>query len=269
MKLVGKTILLTGATGGIGRTLAMQLAQIGARLLLLGRDVERLQSLQQSLPGTGHESWDIELLGVDSLSLLHERVLEYTINNGPIDVVINNAGSNQFTHFAAQSSAEIEQALLLNLVRPMQLAQQALYWLASPGVIINIGSTLGAIGFPGYVSYGAAKAGLWRFSEALDRECSGTGIRVLYVAPRATDTALNSAAVVQMNHELGTKSDAVEQVAAQIIAALQHEKPVTWLGWPERLFVKVNQLLPRMVTRSLRKQLPVIRKYLSQSESLS
>ncbi|MDK2721779.1 SDR family NAD(P)-dependent oxidoreductase, partial [Vibrio vulnificus] len=131
------------------------------------------------------------------------------------------AGCNAFAPLSQRSAHELEQELKLNLLTPMLLSQAALSWLSRPGIILNIGSTFGSIGYPGYSSYCAAKAGLHRFSEALDRELTAEEIRVLYLAPRATSTSLNSEAVVQMNQQLGNRSDDPQVVADHIVLMLE------------------------------------------------
>ena len=90
-------------------------------------------------------------------------------------------------------------------------------------------------------------------------------MQVLYFAPRATRTSINSAAVNAMNAELGNAMDEPDQVAASLVKQL-HCKSLRerYLGWPERLFVKVNGILPRLVDGALSKKLPVIRRFCDQ-----
>lgn len=119
----------------------------------------------------------------------------------------------------------------------------------------------GTIGFPGFSAYSASKFGLRGFAEALRRELADSGIRVLHLAPRATRTAINSDAVVAMNAALGAAMDAPQQVAAQIVQALRDEAPERALGWPEKFFARLNRLLPGLVDRALRKQLPTVKRF--------
>ena len=116
-----------------------------------------------------------------------------------------------------------------------------------------MGSTFGSIGYPGYATYCASKSGLQRFSEAMNRELDGTGIKVIYLAPRATHTELNSEAVKQLNRRLGNRSDQPEIVAQYVISMLEKEHNSKWIGWPEKLFARINQLLPSIVSRSIKK----------------
>ena len=127
--------------------------------------------------------------------------------------------------------------------------------------MINVGSTFGAIGYPGFAAYCASKFALRGFSEALRRELADTNVRVLYFAPRATRTPMNAPSVVAMNDELGVAMDDPEKVAAELLQVIRHEQEERYLGWPERLFVRLNGLLPRVVDQALRKQLPIIQRF--------
>ena len=90
------------------------------------------------------------------------------------------------------------------------------------------------------------------FSEALRRELADSQIKVLYIAPRATRTAMNSADVVAMNDELKVEMDDPQEVARQIVHAITAEREEFYLGWPEKLFVRLNGVLPRLVDQALR-----------------
>jgi short-subunit dehydrogenase len=127
--------------------------------------------------------------------------------------------------------------------------------------IVNVGSTFGSIGFPGFAAYSASKFAVRGFSEALRRELADSAIRVHYVAPRATSTALATDRVRAMNAELGVGMDSPETVAAAIERVLCEGRRELLLGAPERLFAKLNALLPTLVDRSLRRQLAVVRRY--------
>lgn len=258
MNLHGKTILLTGATGGIGAEVALALSQAGASLLLTGRDQDKLVALLARLSGSGHQALAADLANPDDRAKLVAKAQRM-----PIDILINLAGTNEFSLLTDTSEASIAQQLDMNLLAPITLCHDLATHLAvqRESAIVNVGSILGSIGFAGSSVYCASKFGLRGFTEALRREYADTPLQVLYVAPRATDTAMNSAQVRQMNAELGTATDSPQQVARQIVDALQHERRVRYLGWPERLFVRLNALFPALVDRALRKQLPIIRRY--------
>jgi short-subunit dehydrogenase len=127
--------------------------------------------------------------------------------------------------------------------------------------IVNVGSTFGAIGFPGFSVYAASKFAIRGFTEALRRELADTAIRVHYVAPRATRTALSTDRVRALNDELKIAMDTPETVARAIERTLLRGRRETYLGLTERISVVVNALLPRLVDNTVRRQLPVIRRH--------
>jgi len=269
MKLKGKRILLTGASGGIGRALAIELANHESSLFLHGRDVKVLDSIISALPHPERH----QIIAGD-LGCLNDRVLLQSViaRNGGIDILINNAGTCRFAWLKDQSEDHIAEQLSLNIQAPVLLSRAMLPYLHHPGIIMNIGSSFGGIGYPGYSVYCASKFALRGFSEALDRELASTGIKVLYFAPRATRTALNTAAVNALNSALGNSVDSAEWVARQAVLALSQERKRVWLGWPEKLFVKINALLPNVVDNALEKKLNVIEQHshdVSENEHLS
>jgi len=254
-QLAGKRVLLTGATGGIGRAVARRLAAAGARLLLVARQPDELLLLSQQLPGH-HSCFSADLTSTEELQAL----AEFVKTTGGIDLLINNAGTSQFALNAEQNYPA---QIALNLLAPMQLCQLLLPELQqrSAATIVNIGSAFGSIGYPGFSGYCASKFGLRGFTEALKREVSSKALRVLYFAPRATQTAINSVAVVAMNQELGNTMDNPDDVALQLMQQLHTGQSRRFIGWPEKLFVRLNALLPEVVDRAISSKLAVILKY--------
>ncbi|WP_336751545.1 SDR family oxidoreductase [Aeromonas hydrophila] len=263
MKLEGKLVLLTGASGGIGEALAQELAAQGAHLLLHGRRASALERLRKELPHPERHQTVIADLGSPQE---RAKLLQHPALDEGLDVLINNAGCNQFAWLEDQSSEQVERQLLLNVEAPIQLTRMLLPRLRKPAVIMNVGSSFGAIGYAGYSVYCASKFALRGFSEALGRELEGTGIQVLHFAPRATRTRLNSEAAYEMNAELGTHTDSPQDVAEEAVIALCNETRRSWLGWPEKLFVRLNGLLPGLVDRALAKQKPIIERYARHAE---
>lgn len=262
MEIKQSKIMLTGATGGIGHSIAQQLANEGAQLILVGRSQAKLRSLLATLANP--EQHQIVVADITTAQGLWQ-INHFAMQSPRINALINNAGCNQFKLLSQKTDAELEQEIQVNLLAPIQLCQSALSWLTQPGVMLNIGSTFGSIGYPGYSVYCAAKAGLHRFSEALDRELEGSGLRVLYLAPRATDTELNNAAVKQMNQQLGNKIDTPDVVANHVVAMLKQETSAKWIGWPEKLFARINQILPSVVASAIHKQQATLQHFLHPS----
>jgi short-subunit dehydrogenase len=260
MNLRTANVLITGAAGGIGSQIARQLAVHGASLLLADLRQEPLERLVAEL---ADEVADASALACDISSEEGRAMLVAHARALGTNVLVNAAGVNPFGFVESQPAAEISRTMLINAVAPMLLCQAMLPVLGSreSAHIVNVGSTFGSIGFPGFCTYSASKFALRGFSEALRRELADTPIRVHYVAPRATNTALATSRVRAMNEELGVGMDSPQVVAEAIVDALRLEKSETFLGVPERLFTKINGLLPGLVDRSMRKQLAIVRRY--------
>lgn len=254
------TIVVTGAAGGIGHAIVRRLTEQGARLVLTDKDAVRLSALNASL-GNKHYEFAADI------SSCNGRVSLLSYCSGlmhPPQMLINVAGINQFAKIADYSDDDIMRMVTINLTSQIALCRDFISLLNTQpsAVIINVGSILGSIGMPGYSVYCASKFGLRGFSEALNRELMDSRTRVRYFAPRATQTALNDVRVNQMNKALGNAMDSPEKVADALIAFIKKDIVSTYLGWPEKLFVRINSLLPALVDKSFRKQLPIIKRYL-------
>jgi len=262
MNIRGTNVVLTGASGGIGRAIATELSKQGAKLILVARDEKRLLEVLDDLDGTGHMAVPADLSDDGG----RRRVLQACENayeNG-VCLLINGAGVNEFGLFEELSQTTIRNLIDVNLLSPILLCQDLLPILhqQEEAHIINIGSTFGSIGYPGFGAYCASKFGLRGFTEALRRELADTNTRVSYVAPRATRTDLNSDAVVAMNDALGTEMDDPSLVADEVMRIISDRaKTDKYIGWPEKLFIRVNALLPGIVDSNLRKRLPLIRRF--------
>lgn len=255
MKIAGSRILLTGATGGIGRCLALELSRRGARLALVGRDRGRLDALVRAIEAAGGTASALafDLERTDGHAGLVERAVDVL---GGIDALINNAGQSRLTAFTDEDEASLHKIFAVNVMAPMLLARAVLPHLLrrGAGTLMNIGSVFGAIGYPYYAAYSASKFALRGFSEALRRELADKGIKVAYVAPRATRTGMNGPAARALMSETGAAMDDPEKVAWAIADALAHDLRELCIGMPERIFARVNGLLPGFVDGPLVRQ---------------
>ena len=260
MDLKNKTIVITGASGGIGEAIAEQLSVLGANLILVGRNTEKMSRFNQQ------QSNRHQIVGAD-LSRQTDRDLLFKVcqDSHSIDILINAAGISNFSSFSDTSEELLTRLMNINLISPMMLTNQLLPLLSqsSKSIILNVGSTFGGIGYPGFSQYCASKFGLRGFSESLKRELQDTSTKVLYIAPRATNTKINSNSVVQLNQDLGTKTDDPKFVATVVIKQLINETDRVAIGWPEKLFLKINGLFPGLVDNAIAKQLKQIKKFTS------
>lgn len=261
MKLHGARVLLTGASRGIGRELALRLAGRGARLVLVGRDPAAVASVCNDVFALGGRADSIafDLAAATGHAAVVERA---RVVLGGIDLLVNNAGVSSFEALERQSAETIARIAATNLVAPMLLARSALPHLAAGARIVNVGSMFGSIGFPHCAAYSATKFGLRGFSEALRREVAARGIGVTYVAPRAARTDANSAALYRFAARTGMAMDAPADVAEGIIDAIERGQAERFFGGPEPFFARLNALLPRLVDRALGKQARIGREVL-------
>lgn len=254
MELKDARIVLTGASGGIGAPLARQLAAAGARLYMVGRD-EACIRLARGLREAGGDAacLCIDLLDEGAVSRVATASCEHL---GGVDILINLAGAMSFESFAAEDPQVTERLLRLNTLVPMQLSQALLPGMLTRkrGRIINVGSIFGSIGFAWFATYSATKFALRGFSEALRRELAGSGVGVTYIAPRATRTGFNTDAVYRMAQTVGMNLDDPADVARAIVDAIRTDRDEAYLGWPEKFFVRMNALLPRLVDNGVRNQ---------------
>ncbi|WP_334597571.1 SDR family oxidoreductase [Pseudomonas alvandae] len=257
MRLCDARVVLTGASGGIGLAIATALCASGARVLAVARHNEALLPLIERYPR--HLCW----IGADLTFLADRRkVLAAAEAIGGINLLINAAGVNHFAMLEQLDDSEITAMLAVNISAPICLTKLLLPLLkqADSAMVVNVGSTYGSIGYPGYASYCASKFALRGFSEALRRELADTRVGVLYVAPRATRTSMNSPAADALNRALKANVDDPQTVASAVTHAIIGDRRELYLGWPERFFVGLNSLLPNLVDRGLRKQLPLVRR---------
>lgn len=253
--LTGRVALVTGGSRGIGRAVALSLGAAGAAVAVNYREQEAAaRMVVDAIADAGRSAMAIAADVADSRAVTH-MVAETEAALGPIDILVNNAGVNHFGRFAAMTAAEIDGLLATNVMAPMKLVHAALPDMIArrQGKIVNIGSVFGGIGFAGFAAYSAGKFALRGFSEALRRELHGSGVSVVYVAPRYTRTALNVGAVERMATALALRMDDPAAVALRIARAIREDAAECTIGLPERFFVRLNALFPRLVDSGLTK----------------
>ncbi|THF61030.1 SDR family oxidoreductase [Pseudothauera rhizosphaerae] len=257
MRLSEARVVLTGASGGLGSALARQLAEAGASLLLTGRDAGRLATV--ALPA----GCEVRRVAADLTSEEGIAALAQAARDFGADVLINNAGTGGFGLFENQAPKTVAHILATDLAAPLRLTHALLPVLRDrpAAAVVNIGSAFGSIPFAGFAAYSAAKAGLRAFSQALRRELADSPVRVIHVAPRAIDTALDPPAARALNAALSNACDRPEVVAAHVVDALRRGVAERHIGFPERLFARLNGLAPELVDRGLRGKLGVIKQH--------
>lgn len=220
MNVHGKRIVITGGSSGIGFELARQLGDKGARLLLTGRNPEKLDRAVKRLNGAGVEAHGLPG-DVSEATARAALVREADHALGGIDMLVNNAGGVRAGRLEDISEDELRTMIDVDLLSPILLTRAFLPALRASGhgLIVNIASGIAQMGVPFYTGYAAAKGGLWRFGEALRRELKGEGVHVITVFPGATDTPMMASN--KAGAELGFGLQPVAEVVGSIVEGIE------------------------------------------------
>jgi NAD(P)-dependent dehydrogenase (short-subunit alcohol dehydrogenase family) len=187
--LDGKVAVITGASRGIGSSVAAALAHSGAAVALLGRDEQALAAAANALAGAGcsAQHFRADVSDVPSIEIAFERVLQTL---GRIDILINNAGVEQVCASLDVTEALWDRIVGTNLKGAFFAAQAAGRRMSCGGSIINMCSLTSEVGVAGAAAYGASKSGLAGLTRALATEWAPRGIRVNGIGPGYFRTAL-------------------------------------------------------------------------------
>lgn len=182
LDLTGKTILVTGASSGIGRAIAVYLSELGATLVVSGRDESRLTETTGQLSGTGHRQAAMDLGDVDAIPPWMRELSETA---GPLHGVVHCAGVQNVRPLRMIKDADIAKLMSVNLNAAFGLAKAFRQkGVAAPGGgLVMISSVAGLTGQPGASMYSASKGGLVALARSLALELAGEHIRVNCIAP--------------------------------------------------------------------------------------
>jgi NAD(P)-dependent dehydrogenase (short-subunit alcohol dehydrogenase family) len=201
MRLTGKNIVVTGASRGLGRQLALAFAREDARgLALVARNADRLYQLREEIRAIAPRAKVLVLAADLAKAEDIERVAAATLSEfaGRVDVIVNNAsvlGPSPMPYLLDYPPEEFRRVLEVNLVAPFLLTRKILpAMLEQGGSVINVTSEAGANGYPGWGAYGISKFGLEGLTETWAAELEDTGIRVNQVDPGNLDTDMHRAA---------------------------------------------------------------------------
>ena len=190
--LEGMNALVTGASGGIGSSIARSLARQGARLALSGSNAAKLRAFREELNSEyGHDHVEITC-DLSNTTQVEELVPATVDTLGGIDILVNNAGVTRDNLAMRMKDEEWDAVMKINLEAAFRLMRAAARPMmkARFGRIISITSVVGATGNPGQMNYAAAKAGLVGMSKSLGQELASRGITVNCVAPGFIRTAM-------------------------------------------------------------------------------
>ena len=235
--------LITGATAGIGRELALQLAQAGVPVLALGRNVQSLQALQDSSPRIATVVCDLS-----DVASLPDHAAQWVALYPDLACVIHNAGVQDILRMddAGYGPGQLRKEVDINLVAPMVLTQALLPHLQSKqqACVVNITSGMGFAPKRTSAVYSATKAGLHLFSEALRAQLKGGTVKVVEVVMPMVDTAMSQGSAA------GKISPA--QAARELITGMNKGLSVVWVG-KARAIPVLLRLAPSVLARVIQR----------------
>jgi short-subunit dehydrogenase len=245
MDLRGQTALVTGASSGIGAEFARQLAASGADVVLVARRTDRLEGLAEALRsehGVGATTISADLSVQGASQALADELAARSI---AVDVLINNAGFATHGDFVDEDLARVHDEMALNVVTVVELTRLMLPGMVARrrGIVVNVGSTGAFQPVPTMAVYGATKAFVLSFTEALWGELRGTGVHALALCPGATETEFFD--VVGADAQVGPKRMPVADVVRQALEAVEKGRPSIVTGARNAL----GSRLPRLLTR--------------------
>lgn len=235
MQLTGKTVLLTGGSAGIGREMARQLRAKGARVILTGRNAERLGAMRAE----GFEVIEADLSNAAGVDALIAAVADF-----PLDILINNAGQ-LVDHDFRKGTPDADAAdvcIYANLSAPIRLTTALVPRLrARPqAAIVNVTSGLAIAPAARHPVYSATKAGLRSYTLALRAQLKGSAIQVIEALPPVVDT--------QMNAGNPMSKMPADKCARQIVDAIEHGRDEANIGMTRALRI-VDSISPALARR--------------------
>jgi short-subunit dehydrogenase len=250
-----KCVLITGAGSGIGRALAVEVAQRGMNVALCGRREGALKATRALLD---REDQHMVIPADITKPEGRRRIVEIIGNKWKaLDVLVNNAGVVEGGAIEKFDDEALSRTFLTNVIAPIALTRDLMPLLlaAKPSRIVNIGSVFGDIAYPLFSGYSASKFALRGFSNALRREWKQAGIGVTYAAPRATRTDA-AVAFDDLIADAKMSVDAPAQVARQIWRAVASGHDSIYAPAPERIYVVIQRIFPQIIDWALSRQAP-------------
>ena len=255
MRIQGKTALVTGASRGIGRAIAVELARQGfQQILLVARSQPKLQDVALEIRAAGACAIPIPLDLTQPVNV-SAAIARAWKTHGPFDLLVNCAGVAHQTSFLSSSLHQAHHELSLNLMGLYTVTRLVGRRMASRrhGTIVNVSSLMGKVAAPTMATYSATKFAIVGFSQALRHELAPHRIRVVTLLPSLTDTDM----VRQFRWFRGVTPLDSQQVARALVAGLASGSHEISVGWQSHLALWCQRLLPPLLDRVVRLTVPL------------
>jgi hypothetical protein len=255
MKIQNCNALITGASAGIGRGFARQLASRARSLILVARREQRLNELRDELTRQ-HPNLTVHIHETDLAELAQIERLTAWLDREKIevDLLINNAGLGDSGPFATSDPARNDQMTLVNVVALTSLTRRLLPQMIARkrGGILNVSSSAGFLPIPDFAVYAATKAYVTSFSEALRSELRGTGVSVCTLCPGPVHTEFGEVSARPGGEPQlgpGFAYVPVDKVVRDALAALEADRPLVIPGLAMKLGMFLVRIMPMPILR--------------------
>jgi len=247
MNLSGKTALVTGASSGIGRETALELALQGCNLALAARRLDRLEEVAAECRARGVRCVSIQT-DVRRRDECFRFVESATAELGPPDILVNNAGYAILDPITSASPAEAEDMMATNYFGALNCTQAVLPSMLErgSGAIVNVASIVGLMGYEAMSTYGATKGALIVFTEAIRNEVIDRGVRVSMVCPATTDTEFFVTAFKGKMPGASRLLLAIppDRVARAIVRAIRGGRYRVIVPWTAGIYIRFKEIMP-------------------------
>lgn len=249
MNIQGKTALVTGASRGIGRAIAIELAkQSCKRLLLVARNRQKLAEVASEIEALGTE---VVILPLDLTQLVEVNIAIARAwrDYGPIHLLVNCAGIAHQSTFLESKLSDVQEELATNLVGMYAITRLVARRMVTQrqGVIVNVSSLMGKVAAPTMATYSATKFAILGFTQALRVELASHNIQVISLLPSLTDTDM----VRNLDWFRWVVPMTSQKVARTLINGLQQESNEILVGWQSHLAVWCNRIAPWLLEKIL------------------
>lgn len=244
-----KLAIVTGASSGIGEALALAMASQGTHVVLVARSVDRLTALAARIESAGGRATVLpaDLASPGAAQTLYDEIERRGL---PVDTLVNNAGFGFYGPFDTESPTHLSEMLQVNVVALAELTRLFVpTLLARRGAVLNVASTVAFQPAPYMSAYGATKAFVLLFTEALWAEYRGRGLRIAAVCPGPVETPFIDAMGAGVRATAVFKMTlSVDTVVRACLRALDGESPTRIVGAVNWLLAQTSRFSPRALT---------------------